>query len=289
MNQGHIMEELMKQKKVLIHTFSFFIAPVILLAGCVSPMGMTASTSPIEGRKTEIIGKTGGCSNWAGAVFGLWTVKRADINRGIENALLMENDVMIVRRADRRELAMKKGAVLAAEKASVVVMDEVESAAAALPAGKNTPMHELDRGSGIFVKEGKMYLAGSGRETEILSGDVIRSGDGLELKLIRAQESGRMILKKISGDMLVYIDGSPRRPGDNEALDAGEGFGLSRITGDVLLNVRWYERTYYFILFSLHRVYVEGDAARFVKDEAPPASDDARKPEPKKAGGGRGR
>ena len=178
----------MKRKKVLIHTFSFFIAPVILLAGCVSPMGMTASTSPLEGRKTEIIGKTGGCSNWAGAVFGLWTVKRADINRGIENALLMESDVMIVRRADGRELAMKKGAVLAAENASVVALDEAESTAAALPLDKAVPVHALVPGSRIIAKDGKMYISDAGKETEIRSGDVIRSGDGLELKFIRTQE-----------------------------------------------------------------------------------------------------
>ncbi len=39
---------------------------------------------------------------------------------------------------------------------------------------------------------------------------------------------------------------------------------LRKKKADVLINVRWYEQTYYFILFSLHEVIVTGDAVRYV-------------------------
>ena len=42
---------------------------------------------------------------------------------------------------------------------------------------------------------------------------------------------------------------------------------LKKKRADVLINVRWYEQTYYFVLFSLHEVIVTGDAVRYVRAE----------------------
>ena len=42
---------------------------------------------------------------------------------------------------------------------------------------------------------------------------------------------------------------------------------LRKKKADVLINVRWYEQTYYFILFSLHEVIVTGDAVRYVRPD----------------------
>ena len=46
--------------------------------------------------------------------------------------------------------------------------------------------------------------------------------------------------------------------------------------GDAMVNVKWYEKTYYFILFSLHRVYVEGDVVKFSEEEKKPVEEEKK-------------
>lgn len=46
--------------------------------------------------------------------------------------------------------------------------------------------------------------------------------------------------------------------------------------GDAMVNVKWYEKTYYFILFSLHRVYVEGDVVKFSEEEKKPVQEEKK-------------
>jgi hypothetical protein len=48
--------------------------------------------------------------------------------------------------------------------------------------------------------------------------------------------------------------------------DKAIGMAVKGKKGDALINVRWYERTWYFILFSLHELVVTGDVIRFIPD-----------------------
>ncbi len=270
----------MKRKSFIIHTILLIIIPALLLAGCVSPMGMTASTTPLDGKEIEVIGRAGGCSNWAGAVFGLWSVNRADINRAIDNALKMETDVVLLRRDDGRELVMKKGAVLRADNAGIS-----EGIAGGFDKMKNSGAVDFSAGGSLLLKEGKLFIAGAEGEKEVAPGGIVSLGRDVRLKYIAGTESGSApVLQKVAGDMLVYVDGRPRRLAEDESLALNDGFTLKQVRGDALINVRWYERTYFFVLFSLHRVYVQGDVVRFIKKEPL-----APKPEEGPAASGKGR
>ena len=253
----------MKRKSFIIHTILLIAISALLLTGCVSPMGMTSSTTPLDGKEIEVIGKVGGCSNWAGSVFGLWSVNRADINRAIDNALKMETDVLLFRRDDGRELAMKKGAVLRADNAGIG-----KGTISGFDDRKNSGTYDFSAGGSLLLREGKLFITGAEGETEIASGGIVSLGREVQLRYVAGTEGGSApALQKVAGDMLVYIDGRPLRLAENECLLINEGFTLKQVGGDALINVRWYERTYFFVLFSLHRVYVQGDVVRFVKKE----------------------
>ena len=58
----------------------------LLLSSCVTPMGMTASTTPVGGKKVEVLGKgEGSDSTWS--VLGLWQVGRTDVDQAIREAV----------------------------------------------------------------------------------------------------------------------------------------------------------------------------------------------------------
>jgi len=58
----------------------------ILLSGCVTPMGMTSSTTPVQGREMENLGRAEG-SDKTMSVFGIWSVGRPDIDKAIKMAV----------------------------------------------------------------------------------------------------------------------------------------------------------------------------------------------------------
>jgi len=70
--------------------FILLILATALLSACVSPMGMTSSTTPLEGRTYETLGKGSGSSN-AFSVLGLWQVNRTDIDEAIREASRQKN------------------------------------------------------------------------------------------------------------------------------------------------------------------------------------------------------
>jgi len=77
------MENVMKRKILPI------LAVIALgaFAACVTPMGMTASTTPLEGKKIEQnLGKAEGSdSTWS--LFGIWSMGRPDIDEAIREAV----------------------------------------------------------------------------------------------------------------------------------------------------------------------------------------------------------
>ena len=265
----------------------------IVFSGCVSPMGMSSSTTPLQGKEIQVMGKASGLSNWAGSVFGLWSVNRADINRAIDNALTLERNVVLMREEDRKELVMKKGVVLGAAGADVISLPETETA----QNGKNTKndlvRYKLQKHDTILFKDNTLLHVVKGERKEILPCGLIISGCGVELQYrtvdIKADGEGEepareYILQKVKGDMLVYVHDRLTRLKDNEALKISDGFTLQKVEGSALINVRWYERTYFFILFSLHRVFVTGDVVRFAPIVKPDAANNGSGPRGTKTG-----
>jgi len=61
-------------------------AILLLATGCISSMGMTSATTPVQGRQYEVLGKSEGCAAGAWAILGLWAIGRPDIDRAIEKA-----------------------------------------------------------------------------------------------------------------------------------------------------------------------------------------------------------
>ncbi|PKL37533.1 MAG: hypothetical protein CVV44_14385 [Spirochaetae bacterium HGW-Spirochaetae-1] len=57
-----------------------------VLTGCVTPMGMTASTTPLQGKEMEMLGKAEG-SDTVWSVLGVFPVRRVDIDKAIERAV----------------------------------------------------------------------------------------------------------------------------------------------------------------------------------------------------------
>lgn len=256
--------------------FTFYIVTClglgVLFSGCVSPMGMTSSTTPLQGKEIRVMGKASGLSNWSGAVFGLWSVNRADINRAIDNALKLESNVTLVREDDRKELVMKKGVVLSAAGAEVISLPKPETAQKGKNAKKELVRYELKKDDTILFKDNKLIHTVKDAENEVPPHGLIVTGCGVELQYrmvdikadVEAQEPVReYILEKVKGDMLVYVHDRLTRLKDNEVLKITDGCILQKVEGSALINVRWYERTYFFVLFSLHRVFVTGDVVRF--------------------------
>jgi hypothetical protein len=259
----------------------------LIAAGCVSPMGMTSSTTPLEGKKMKVLGRATGYSNWSGAILGLWDVNRVDINRAIAAALTLENNVTLVRERDRKELRLDKGAVLLLEGSR-----PVDYAGAAMKRSKDNNLFDFTGDMTLTLEAGELVLAEKEKRSVLKPYDIIRSGSGLELQYMPARGDGGPVLKKVGGDMLAYFSGDLQRPADSLSID--EGFTMAKLGGDALINVRWYERTYYFVFFSLHRVVVEGDVVRFVrpgeKGDDAALEDNARQDEAaasKKSGAGK--
>ncbi|NMB65960.1 MAG: hypothetical protein GYA16_13940 [Spirochaetes bacterium] len=64
---------------------------IVLLTGCVTPMGMTASSTPLHNRIiVENLGQAEG-SDWSWSLFGLWSVGRPDMDRAIDEAIASKN------------------------------------------------------------------------------------------------------------------------------------------------------------------------------------------------------
>jgi len=69
--------------KLMLTGLALFLA---VLTGCVTPMGMTASTTPLQGKEMEMLGKAEG-SDTAWSVLGVFSVGRVDIDKAIERAV----------------------------------------------------------------------------------------------------------------------------------------------------------------------------------------------------------
>lgn len=64
---------------------------IVFLTGCVTPMGMTASSTPLHNRIiVENLGQAEG-SDWSWSLFGLWSVGRPDMDRAIHEAIASKN------------------------------------------------------------------------------------------------------------------------------------------------------------------------------------------------------
>ncbi|MEW6527838.1 MAG: hypothetical protein AB1444_14370 [Spirochaetota bacterium] len=73
------------------------IAPILIIIvtaffnGCVTPMGMTASSTPLHNRIiVENLGQAEG-SDWSWSIFGLWSVGRPDLDTAIHKAIASKN------------------------------------------------------------------------------------------------------------------------------------------------------------------------------------------------------
>ena len=84
--------------KITTLKINVFIMITILFfsSGCVTPGGITSSSTPIQNREYEVLGKEKGKSNYSGAIFGLWTIGTPDLNVAIKDAVKKKNgDAMI--------------------------------------------------------------------------------------------------------------------------------------------------------------------------------------------------
>lgn len=81
------------------------------------------------------------------------------------------------------------------------------------------------------------------------------------LKAEKMENLGSVEGRAMTGSVLgIWSVGKPD-------IDLAIRRALRKKRADVLVNVRWYEQTYYFILFSLHEVIVTGDAIKYVKPD----------------------
>lgn len=78
-------------KKIILYVTAFS----VLLTGCVTPMGMTSSSSPLKAEKIENLGTVEGRA-MTGSVFGIWSVGKPDIDLAIKRALRKKKaDVLV--------------------------------------------------------------------------------------------------------------------------------------------------------------------------------------------------
>lgn len=76
------------QKSLLI---PIIILTIALLTGCVTPMGMTASSTPLHNRViVENLGQAEG-SDWSWSLLGLWSVGMPDMDTAINKAIASRN------------------------------------------------------------------------------------------------------------------------------------------------------------------------------------------------------
>ena len=74
-----------------IYLFSFSIALVFSLNSCITPRGMTSSSTPLQGKKiTENLGKAEGSSGSI-SILSLYSIGRPDIDIAIEEAVKSKN------------------------------------------------------------------------------------------------------------------------------------------------------------------------------------------------------
>lgn len=74
----------------------FLIALACTFYACVTPMGMTSSSTPLEGKKVASnLGKAEGRDS-AWSVLGLWSIGRPDIDKAIEEAVKSKNGDAII-------------------------------------------------------------------------------------------------------------------------------------------------------------------------------------------------
>jgi hypothetical protein len=111
-----------------------------------------------------------------------------------------------------------------------------------------------------YINTGLLLIALS----VILTGCVTPMGmtsSSSPLKTEKMENLGTVEGRAMTGSVLgVWSVGKPD-------IDLAIKRALRKKRADVLINVRWYEQTYYFILFSLHEVIVTGDAVRYVRLE----------------------
>jgi hypothetical protein len=76
-------------KKLITITITGILAAQ--LAGCVTYMGMTASSTPLEGKKIEKnLGPSEGFSDYGYSLLGLWTLTQPDMDIAINDAVATE-------------------------------------------------------------------------------------------------------------------------------------------------------------------------------------------------------
>lgn len=277
----------MKGMRICIYIISGIMIMATQIA-CVSPMGMTSSTTPLEGKQMKILGKSTGYSNWSGAIFGLWSVNRPDIEMGIQDALKMEKRVTIVREEEQKDLYLKKGAVLSLKNGATIAVDKnmIKQLCGENTQKEGTNLFKSE--NSLVFKEGKLFLIEKDKEEALPPCGIIETGCGVELRYQTIEKQGQaetgpqqpvsVLVHIVKGDIIAYIDGRPGRIKEDEALEMQDGSVLSKVEGDALINVRWYERTYFFVFFSLHRVMVSGDIALFEKEkEVSSVSDEKNK------------
>lgn len=70
---------------------SIILLLIITTMGCVTPMGMTSSSTPLHNRViVENLGSSEG-TDWSWSLFGLWSVGRPDIDKAINEAIASKN------------------------------------------------------------------------------------------------------------------------------------------------------------------------------------------------------
>ncbi|MEJ5360793.1 MAG: hypothetical protein WHV26_01925 [Spirochaetota bacterium] len=76
-------------KKLILFLLLFMITAVI--TSCVTPMGMTSSSTPLYNKTiTENLGQAEG-SDWSWSLLGLWSIGKPDMDKAINNAIASKN------------------------------------------------------------------------------------------------------------------------------------------------------------------------------------------------------
>jgi hypothetical protein len=115
-------------------------------------------------------------------------------------------------------------------------------------------MRYINKNIGLFLAVSSILFAGCVTPMGMTS-------SSSPLKAEKMENLGVVEGRAMTGSVLgVWSVGKPD-------IDLAIKRALRKKRADVLINVRWYEQTYYFILFSLHEVIVTGDAVRYVHQD----------------------
>lgn len=80
----------MKTKRATLF-FLMIIMTISFMTGCVTPMGMTSSSTPLHNRAiVEILGQAEG-SDWSWSLLGLWSVGLPNMDKAINKAIASKN------------------------------------------------------------------------------------------------------------------------------------------------------------------------------------------------------